>query len=107
MPLDKYQWEITGETKWIGDFLVRRAIANYTVKAPIKTLKDQTRTLEAWFTQKIPVPYGPIDVAGLPGLVLETTNGNVSFKATKINLHPQINRDIAPPTAGKHIKKKI
>lgn len=32
-----------------------------------------------WFTNQIPVPFGPEDFNGLPGLVLEATNNDQTF----------------------------
>ena len=38
-----------------------------------------------WFTPEIPIPFGPIGIDGLPGVVLEASEkGKMYFYATKI-----------------------
>ena len=50
------RWQITKETDTILGYPVIKAVKGYA---------------EAWFTPSIPVPFGPADVHGLPGLVLK------------------------------------
>jgi GLPGLI family protein len=45
----------------------------------------------AWFTPEIPVPYGPAGYGGLPGLILELIENNISMIAVHINLRPLSN----------------
>lgn len=56
----KINWKLVNETKKIGKFLCKKAVANF-----------RGRDYTAWYTKEIPVPYGPWKLHGLPGLILE------------------------------------
>lgn len=75
---NKYQWKITTETKKIGNYLCYKAIGTYE---EYNALKDDYSSFNpvVWFTNQIPVPFGPEDFNGLPGLVLEATNNGQTF----------------------------
>lgn len=62
-----FKWEITKDTKKIGDYTCQKAILLYS-----------GRTWEAWFTTDIALQNGPYVFDGLPGLI-------VSMKDTKNN----------------------
>lgn len=106
IPKEKYQWELTSDQKIIAGYPVRRATATYVVKAPNKNLKDITLHLEAWYAPTIPLPYGPIDLAGLPGLILETTLGNVTYRAESVEWNENSDHHISKPTEGTMIKEE-
>jgi len=81
---DEYKWTITNETKKIGEYICRKAIST---KTDIDTVKNEEKVfnVEAWFTNEIPVPFGPAGLDGLPGLVLEASpNGKIVFYVDKI-----------------------
>ncbi len=40
----------------------------------------------AWFTPDIPMPFGPVGYGGLPGLIIELVENNISITAVQINL---------------------
>lgn len=109
IPVSKYDWKITGETKNIGNYLTRKAIASYTSYAPSEHLKDKKIKTEVWFTPEIPLPFGPIDYSGLPGLILEAKTGLVTYRATKVDIHTNGStneEEIIKPTKGKLIAEK-
>jgi len=55
-----FEWEITNEQKNIAGFNCTKAIS---------TVKNNRIT--AWFTNEIPINYSPLNLNGLPGLILE------------------------------------
>ncbi len=78
---DKPVWELTQETKKIGDYLCYKAIK--------KNSKSKTQKTIAWYTNKIPLGFGPKDYYGLPGLILELETSLVIFSAKKIILNSE------------------
>ena len=71
-------WEISDETKKVGDFLCQKATTSFKGNHYI-----------AWFSTTISLPFGPWKLHGLPGLILEcydTTNFFLA-KATKVDFN--------------------
>lgn len=75
--IERIEWQLKEEIKEIGSFLCQKAIGKY-----------RGRMYEVWFTNEIPVPFGPWKLNGLSGLVLEVyeSTGAYSITATKIEL---------------------
>lgn len=71
------QWEIKEEYKSINKFEVQKAIGEF-----------RGRTYIAWFTNQIPVKYGPWKFSGLPGLILNITDdqNQVMFLVKEIHI---------------------
>ncbi|MFD2909964.1 GLPGLI family protein [Flavobacterium ardleyense] len=64
----QYKWTITSETKEINGYNCYKATTpQFGDNGAIASKYDIT----AWFTPKIPVPYGPNGYGNLPGLILE------------------------------------
>lgn len=57
------EWMLTDETKQIGDF---KCFMAYKIINEKKYF--------AWFTEQLPLPYGPIAINGLKGVILELYN---------------------------------
>lgn len=74
-------WEITQETKIIEGYNCYKAIHAQSETFNNKTI---TRTIVAWFSPDIPLPFGPSKYSGLPGLIFEVSEGQVKFMLTKI-----------------------
>ncbi len=73
--LSTNHWQITGETKKIGQYQCIKAIWKCDkCKHPV----------EAWFTPEIPVPFGPAGYGGLPGLILELKKYRTVLRVKKI-----------------------
>ena len=68
-----WNWELHQEKKQIGNFSCQKATINF-----------RGRNYVAWFTNEIPVPFGPWKFQGLPGLILEVyDDDNIFHIATK------------------------
>lgn len=82
-------WEITQETKKINDFVVYKAKGTYREGNNVAGYKTMEAT--AWFCPKIPLPHGPLNFGGLPGLIFElnldtATYGLKSIEFKNVNL---------------------
>lgn len=90
--LQKYEWDITGNTKEIGDKTCSEAI-----------LKGK-KGVKAWFCTDVPITVAPLGYFGLPGLTirLETPVYTLNLKEIK-NTQPI---KIEPPTEGKVTTEK-
>jgi hypothetical protein len=90
------QWRITGEQSEFAGFVVMKATAN-----------DGERQIEAWFTPQIPVPGGPGEYGGLPGMILSLSidEGRVVYSATGVSLTPVDPGAIRAPTEGEEISR--
>lgn len=72
-----WKWKILSETKKIGNFTCQKAQTTFRGSA-----------FTAWFTNEIPVPFGPWKAKDLPGLILELFDSNeiMHITATKVTL---------------------
>lgn len=93
---NKPVWKLTSDQSEFLGYVCHRAIA--TVDSSL---------VEAWFTPEIPVPAGPDEYYGLPGLilVLTTDDGNHSFVATDVSLRQIDPSAIAAPTEGRKVTR--
>lgn len=101
------KWKILNETKEIEGYPCQKATSEqifHSFDADGKA-RDKIQPITAWFTKQIPLPYGPENYAGLPGLILELSSQGKHYKATKIKLTDKDNA-IAEPTKGKQISAK-
>lgn len=84
-------WKLQSERKKIGEYVCMKATA---------ILEGDEIT--AWFTPEIPVPAGPADYYGLPGLVLAVERlDETIFLATSVDLNAPDPEVLVPPDAGK------
>ena len=89
--LENRAWKLQAERKKIGEYICMKATA---------VLDGDEIT--AWFTPEIPVPAGPADYYGLPGLVLAVERlDETIFLATSVDLTAPDPDLLVPPTAGK------
>lgn len=83
-PLD---WTIvTSVTRDIGGYICYQATAKQKLYS--RQGHYYYKDIIAWFTPEIPLPFGPSNFNGLPGLVLELERDMFIISATKIILHP-------------------
>lgn len=79
------KWELTKETKKIGKYMCFKATALRENFGPVEEdLRYSKYT--AWYCPELAINFGPYEVCGLPGLVLEYTNGRMTYSASEITL---------------------
>ncbi|MDT8346542.1 MAG: GLPGLI family protein [Flavobacteriaceae bacterium] len=124
--LQKLDWQLTNESKKIGNYTVFKATAvrqvdsteftNYRFRGRRnqEANKEQTNpmdevelkkevTVVAWYTPELPVNQGPGKYWGLPGLILEVNDGNTIILCSKITINPSEKLKIKEPTKGKEV----
>ncbi|MEM9895008.1 MAG: GLPGLI family protein [Bacteroidota bacterium] len=110
--LPERKWVMTGQTKKIGNYTCseavyesikeRRTLSFSNEDQKTETVMDTTE-VQVWFTTEIPVPHGPANYWGLPGLILEMTDGKVTYLCNKVVLNPEKFAEIKAPKKGKAI----
>jgi hypothetical protein len=90
-------WRLTGEQSQFAGHMVMKALATI----------DSTE-VEAWFTPQIPIPAGPGEFGGLPGLILSLSidNGRILYSATAVKMAPVDAGAIRPPTQGDEVSRE-
>lgn len=100
-------WKIHAETKKIGNYICQKAsavepVSNVELERYEQNLKknkklhlpddfEKPRPINhvVWFTSQIPVSNGPGCYFGLPGLILEASDGKTTSLCNKIILNPK------------------
>ena len=128
--LSTLKWKMEGETKDIGGYMCMKATA---VKAASKSdfrnfrpkkkeekeeaKKDKTTNfmddvelpkeviVTAWYTPDIPVNQGPESYWGLPGLILEVSDGKTTILCSKIVMNLKEKVIIKAATNGKEVSQ--
>ncbi|WP_378184050.1 GLPGLI family protein [Aquimarina sp. SS2-1] len=93
--LEDLEWILTEETKQIDQYLCYKAV-----------LKNIDKKIEAWYTKDIKASHGPKGYYGLPGLILELTEGKKTVRFHKIHLAPEEGFEVRPPTEGEKITRQ-
>lgn len=70
--IPNYNWEITDEKKEIRGYQSTKAIGTTEIVG-------NTLELVAWYSDSIPIPDGPINYHGLPGLIIQLEIGEFSL----------------------------
>jgi len=96
--LPVYKWKITNESKQIGNYTV--------IKAETQEPTDSEKKITAWFTPEIPVQNGPKKYWGLPGLIMEVSNGKDVYLCTQIVVNPKDKFEITKPKDGKIVDEE-
>ncbi len=113
--LIKYDWKLTEKTKNIGKYTCYRAVYEFEeenssfrfVNNETKEKKEKVkRKITAWYTPDIPINNGPQNYGGLPGLILEINDGDITIVCTEIILNPSETIDIKEPKKGKQVSRK-
>ena len=110
--LKSREWQLTNEIKKIGNYNAQKAIFSEIVERTVISFDNDdneskvttdTISLEAWFTPEIPVSQGPDGFWGLPGLIMEITDGKTTYLCTKVILNPEGGVKIKRPSKGKKV----
>jgi GLPGLI family protein len=123
--LRKWDWKMTDETKKIGNYTCYKATALVKVtdeqraayeenkkkmaQNPKRVLiidEPQDYEITAWYTPDIPVGHGPEGFWGLPGLILETNDGQRVTLCSKITLNPKEKVIIDIPKTGEKVTQQ-
>lgn len=99
-----YHWEVTKEQKVILGNMCYKATGYYN--SYDKNGDALKVNVYAWFALGIPFSSGPLDLNGLPGLILEASvNPRFVYYAKKIKINPT-NFELEKPKAPKTISGK-
>ena len=93
--IDEKKWEITQESKKIGNYLCYKAIDIASTNRKMKPV--------VWFTPEIPVSFGPLKYNGLPGLVILVEMYKRTISVSEIILNPKDEIIIEKPKKGEKI----
>ena len=110
-----YDWKLTGETKNIGIYTCYKAVYEFEAESieinmmggeakEEKVIKN--RTIVAWYTPDVPISNGPSNYGGLPGLILEVNDGELTIVCSEIVLNPKDIKEIKEPIKGKIVTLK-
>ena len=129
--LSQLEWKMESETKQIGGYTCYKATAIKPVsKTSFKDFrlkeenKDDKKEAEkstnfmdafeapkeiqvtAWYTPEIPINQGPDNYWGLPGLILEVSDGKTVILCSKIVMNTKDKKEIKEPKTGKVVTQK-
>jgi GLPGLI family protein len=92
--LPSVKWKITGNQRNVLDYPCQEAVREV-----------DSMQVHVWFTPRIPVPAGPGEYVGLPGLVLavESHGGDRKLTAVSVELKPVDAKLLKQPTKGKKV----
>ncbi|MGO3181590.1 MAG: GLPGLI family protein [Aequorivita sp.] len=103
--IEKQDWKLEKETKNIGEYACFKA-TRYRVSENKETGEKIETPITAWYTPQIPIPAGPFNYGGLPGLILEITDGNSTYLCSQIVLNPKNGVKIEQPEKGKKVSNE-
>jgi GLPGLI family protein len=112
--LEPAEWELTGETKKIGNYTAQKATYSRIVDSQrfstgmteMENVKDTIQVV-AWYTPEIPVAHGPENFFGLPGLILEVNTSGRTIICERIELNPKSEPvAINKPKKGKEVTRE-
>lgn len=128
--LPKLDWKMESETKQIGGYTCYKATAvkpvsqsdfrNFRPKKEESKKEEKEKTtnlmdsfempkevtITAWYAPEIPINQGPENYWGLPGLILEVSDGKTIILCSKVVLNAKEKVVIKAPTKGKVISQK-
>lgn len=110
--LSKPNWTLEKETRNIGNYTCFKATSTREVtekqmRSESDSLVEVTKlvTTTAWYTLDIPLQHGPSNYWGLPGLILQVEDGDLTILCSKIVLNPKEEMIIEAPKKGKKVNQ--
>lgn len=121
--LPKLDWQMQAETKKIGNYTAYKATAvKHTIEPNMRAIfqrqgrEQQTENKEpemiekeveivAWYCPEIPVNQGPGEYWGLPGLILEISDGKTKILCSELVINPKEKIEIKEPKKGKLVSQ--
>lgn len=129
--LPQLEWKMESETKQIGGYTCYKATAikpvsktsfkDFRLKEEKKDDKKESEKstnfmdafeapkeiqVTAWYTPEIPINQGPDNYWGLPGLILEVSDGKTVILCSKIVMNTKEKKEIKEPKTGKVVTQK-
>ena len=119
--LQQFDWKLLNETKKIGDYTCFKAkllvpvsdkqkkeyeefLKKEEIKPSLfKMQEPKDKMIIAWYTPEIPASFGPNNYWGLPGLILEVTDGKTVILCSKVVLNTKDKKEIKAPKNGKEV----
>ncbi len=100
--MDDLKWSLTKDKKIIESYVCYKATAIKEMDVPNG---KKAYNYVAWYCPELSFNYGPVNIVGLPGLVLEYSNERLTYSAIKVNLSEEL-IEIETPQKGKHVTKE-
>ena len=107
---EKPTWELVKEIRNIGNYTCFKATWTRDVDTEtFDSLTDElvsksiSKTTTAWYTLDVPVQHGPSEFWGLPGLILEIEDGDLTILCSKVVMNPARQTAIEVPSKGKEV----
>jgi GLPGLI family protein len=122
--IEELDWKLESDTKYIGEYQCYKATFTKMVEKPRAFSNNATineteeekddviepemieQTVTAWYTPQISVNNGPAMYQGLPGLILEIHDGELTVICSKIVLNPKVKTKIEEPSKGKEVNQE-
>ena len=98
--MEEPEWELQNETKIVSGYRVKKAIGETTMR---KGAEERVHTIEAWYAPDIPLSFGPLGFAGLPGLIIELKLGHECYYLSEITIKSEEEIMVERPSKGRKI----
>lgn len=79
--LEKIEWNLINENRSVGEYICYKAEG---IKTSYKQGELVTTSIIAWYTLDVPISQGPAEYWGLPGFILELSDGNLQYVCSSI-----------------------
>ncbi len=79
------EWKLSKEKKTISNYVCYKATTKKENSGPLNEQKKYSNYV-AWYCPELSFNYGPYEISGLPGLVLEFSNEKLTYYVSEIKL---------------------